>query len=211
MNYEESKSYLAHITEDGACVQTVKEHLEGTAQLSAEFAKVFGCEEWGYCCGMLHDIGKYSDAFQKHIRGAECRVDHATAGAQLCRDLKGFYVLLAYCIAGHHAGLPDTGAISDDGRCKSMMGRLKKKIEPYDKFRNEIEIPSLKTLPFNSGYRGGEKDSAFIFSMLIRMLFSGLVDADYLDTEKFMQQGNVVRNKGQSMDSLLKKIGRAHV
>ena len=209
MNFEESKRYLAHITEDGACVQTVKEHLEGTAQVSAEFAKVFGCEEWGYCCGMLHDIGKYSDAFQKHIRGAECRVDHATAGAQLCRDLKGLYVLLAYCIAGHHAGLPDTGAISDDGRCKSMMGRLKKKIEPYDKFRNEIEIPSLKTLPFNSGYRGGEKDSAFIFSMLIRMLFSSLVDADYLDTEKFMQQGNiVVRNKGQSMDSLLKKAMR---
>ena len=209
MNFDESKSSLAHITEDGTCAQTVKEHLEGTAQLSAEFAKVFGCEEWGYCCGMLHDIGKYSDAFQKHIRGAECRVDHATAGAQLCRDLKGLYVLLAYCIAGHHAGLPDTGAISDDGRCKSMMGRLKKKIEPYDKFRNEIEIPSLKTLPFNSGYRGGEKDSAFISSMLIRMLFSSLVDADYLDTEKFMQQGNiVVRNKGQSMDSLLKKAMR---
>ena len=209
MNFDESKSSLAHITEDGTCAQTVKEHLEGTAQLSAEFAKVFGCEEWGYCCGMLHDIGKYSDAFQKHIKGAECRVDHATAGAQLCRDLKGLYVLLAYCIAGHHAGLPDTGAISDDGRCKSMMGRLKKKIEPYDKFRNEIEIPSLKTLPFNSGYRGGEKDSAFIFSMLIRMLFSSLVDADYLDTEKFMQQGNiVVRNKGQSMDSLLKKAMR---
>ena len=54
MNYEESKSYLAHITEDGACVQTVKEHLEGTAQLSAEFAKVFGCEEWGYdYCQMM--------------------------------------------------------------------------------------------------------------------------------------------------------------
>ena len=58
MNFEESKSYLAHITEDGACVQTVKEHLEGTAQVSAEFAKAFGCEEWGYCCGILHDIGK---------------------------------------------------------------------------------------------------------------------------------------------------------
>ena len=54
MNFDESKSSLAHITEDGARAQTVKEHLEGTAQLSAEFAKVFVCEEWGYCCGMLH-------------------------------------------------------------------------------------------------------------------------------------------------------------
>lgn len=205
MNCEENKSYLAHITEDRAYNQTIKEHLEGTAQLSAEFAKTFGCEEWGYCCGMLHDIGKYSEAFQKHIRGTEGIVDHATAGAQLCRDLKGFYVLLAYCIAGHHAGLPDTGAKSDDGRCKSMMGRLKKKIEPYDRFKSEIEIPSLRTFPFTSKYRGGEKDSAFVFSMLIRMLFSSLVDADYLDTEKFMKQGNVLRNKGQSMDDLLKK------
>ena len=68
MNFDESKSSLAHITEDGTCAQTVKEHLEGTAQLSAEFAKVFGCEEWGYCCGMLHDIGKYSDAFHKGCR-----------------------------------------------------------------------------------------------------------------------------------------------
>ena len=72
MNFDESKSSLAHITEDGTCAQTVKEHLEGTAQLSAEFAKVFGCEEWGYCCGMLHDIGKYNGESHGHVmRGYE--------------------------------------------------------------------------------------------------------------------------------------------
>lgn len=69
MNCEENKVFLAHVTEDCNCIQTIKEHLIGTAQLSAEFAKTFGCEEWGYCCGMLHDIGKYSEAFQKHIEG----------------------------------------------------------------------------------------------------------------------------------------------
>ena len=58
--------YIAH--KDGERVQTLKEHLEGTAQLASEFAAKFGKEEWGYCCGMLHDIGKYSSEFQRKIR-----------------------------------------------------------------------------------------------------------------------------------------------
>ena len=53
--------YIAHIDEtEKKRIQTVKEHLEGTAKLSGKFAEKFGKQEWGYCCGMLHDIGKYS-------------------------------------------------------------------------------------------------------------------------------------------------------
>ena len=50
--------YIAH--KDGDRIQTVLEHLTGTAQLAGAFADAFGKQEWGYCCGMLHDIGKYS-------------------------------------------------------------------------------------------------------------------------------------------------------
>ena len=50
--------YIAH--KDGERIQTVLEHLTGTAELAGKFADVFGKYEWGYCCGMLHDIGKYS-------------------------------------------------------------------------------------------------------------------------------------------------------
>ena len=50
--------YLAHI--DGEREQSAKDHLQGTADLAEEFAAKFGKADWGYCCGMLHDIGKYS-------------------------------------------------------------------------------------------------------------------------------------------------------
>ena len=48
--------YYAHIDEERK--QTVKEHLQGTAELAKNFATKFGNGDWGYCCGMLHDIGK---------------------------------------------------------------------------------------------------------------------------------------------------------
>ena len=55
---------LAHISEDHSREQTVYEHLTGTAELAKQFAAAFGAEEDGYLLGLLHDIGKYSDAFQ---------------------------------------------------------------------------------------------------------------------------------------------------
>lgn len=60
----------------------------GTAERAGEFAEKFGKREWGYCCGMLHDIGKYSKEFQRKIQeNTNERVDHATAGAQVCKEI----------------------------------------------------------------------------------------------------------------------------
>ena len=74
--------YFAHI--EGKRTQTMREHLYGTAKLAGEFAGRFGKEEWGYCCGLLHDIGKYSEAFQDKIRNnSDRKVDHSTAGARV--------------------------------------------------------------------------------------------------------------------------------
>ena len=116
--------YIAH--KDGDRIQTVLEHLTGTAQLAGAFADAFGKQEWGYCCGMLHDIGKYSEEFQKKIKyDTNEQVDHSTAGTKLCMEKGGYYSLLAYCIAGHHAGLPDYGNTEIPS---SLCGRLKKKI-----------------------------------------------------------------------------------
>lgn len=66
---------LAHISEDHSREQTVYEHLTGTAELAKQFAAAFGAEEDGYLLGLLHDIGKYSDAFQHRLDGG-VRVDH---------------------------------------------------------------------------------------------------------------------------------------
>lgn len=79
--------YLAHISEDKLREQSIIEHAEGVAELSGMFAACFGCKEWGYGCGLMHDIGKYSVEFQQRLHGGP-KVDHATAGAKELK-LKG--------------------------------------------------------------------------------------------------------------------------
>ena len=191
--------YLAHLKEERS--QTLKDHLHGTAELAGEFAERFGKRDWGYCCGMLHDIGKYSLAFQEKIRNnSKKRVDHSTAGAKVCLEKGGLYTFMSYCIAGHHAGLPDYG---NSGDTSTLEGRRKKKIEDYGFYKNEIEIPKINTRPFDPKT---EPHPDFSLSVFIRMLYSCLVDADFLDTEKFMLNGQVQREAGEKADVLLRKL-----
>lgn len=100
---------IAHINEVGE-KQTVKEHLEGTAKLAETFASNFDCGEMGYFCGILHDIGKYSEEFQRRINDPEHnrKVDHSTAGAIIAMQKKNPPAAMA--IAGHHSGLLDGGS-----------------------------------------------------------------------------------------------------
>ena len=72
---------LAHISEDGTRTQTVYEHLSGTARLAGAFAAPFGAKEEAEYAAWLHDIGKYSAAFQQRLAGGAA-TDHSTAGAQ---------------------------------------------------------------------------------------------------------------------------------
>ena len=201
--------YLAHISEDKKREQSIKSHLENTALLAEKFADEFGYGDWGYFCGKLHDIGKYSAKFQRRIKGSGEIADHATAGAQLClqlgRQKGGFYVAPAYCIAGHHAGLPDTGTSADTGERGTFAGRMKKKIEDYGAYQEEISVPPLSSPAFT---REGKKDPTFTMSFLIRMLYSCLVDADYLDTEDFMKAGGTGRMAGECIPVLLEKLNR---
>lgn len=111
------KSYYAH-TKEGRPPeewQPLGDHLTRVAELTRSFADEFGAGEWGYLAGLWHDLGKYSKEFQKylsssgdpdaHIEAKPGRVDHSTAGAQHSfRKSKSEGKLLAYAIAGHHAG-----------------------------------------------------------------------------------------------------------
>lgn len=194
--------YLAHIENERE--QTIKDHLKGTAKLASEFADQFGGSNWGYCCGMLHDIGKYSEKFQRKIhQDPDIQVDHATAGAQLCYNMGGLYAFISYCIAGHHAGLPDYGSNADVGSDSTLKGRMRKKIEDYQAYKKEIEVPELNSVPFDFERM---KQPGFSLSVFIRMLYSCLVDADFLDTERFMKNGQTGRECGESMTSLLDKL-----
>ena len=182
--------FYAHISEDGR-KQTVLEHLEGTARLASEFAEVFGEAQLGQLVGLAHDIGKYTPGFQKRLNGGP-KVDHLSAGAFEVMKLQQFPA--AFCVAGHHGGIPDGGAREDHGGQSTLMGRLAKVqsggVEDYAAFKEELELTGV--LPRQSF--GNDLPAVCFF---IRMLFSCLVDADYLDTERFMN-GNILKAKGDS-------------
>ncbi len=193
--------YFAHKSEDGR-LQTLQEHLNETAMLCAMFAKQFGAKEHGYLAGVAHDIGKYSDAFQKRLNGGP-KVDHASAGAYEC--LKIHALPEAICVAGHHGGLSDFGNMKTDrAGDATVCGRLKKaqkdRIPPYlQNWGGDLPKPAgqLRSLSENLS-----------FATWTRMLYSCLVDADYLDTERFMQPGKSARGQYETMDVLFGKLER---
>lgn len=177
--------YLAHIAEDGR-KQTIIEHLEGTAKIAGKFASIFNMKDEAEYIGMLHDIGKYSDGFQKRLYGGP-KVDHSTAGA--LEAFKNRELSAAFCIAGHHSGLPDCGTRMDlEG--STLFARLnramKGEIKDYDEWENEMCI--------NNNFVSNMSQDLVKQSFIIRMLYSCLVDADYLDTEKFMS-GSIERGR----------------
>lgn len=188
--------YLAHISQDGRA-QTVEDHLQGTAELCGRFAAKFGEEDRGRLLGYAHDIGKCSEAFQKRLYGG-LKVDHATAGAIECAKVGENE--MACCVVGHHGGLPDFGnARTDYPGAPTCAGRIKKActggIPPYHwngKLPDPGGKPALKDL--------------FSMSVWVRMLYSCLVDADYLDTEKFMTEAVPQRGGSDLLPTLLERL-----
>lgn len=115
----------------------------------------------------------------------------------------GLYSFISYCIAGHHSGLPDYGNYRDTGSVSSLAGRMKKKICDYSAYKKEVRIPNLDTMPVGADENGCND---FALSTFIRMLYSCLVDADFLDTEAFMKNGETGRDSGESIEILLDKL-----
>ncbi|WP_142593651.1 CRISPR-associated helicase Cas3' [Pseudorhizobium endolithicum] len=183
--------YFAHTGNalDKSDWQLLPDHLRTVAELAAQMAAPLGLEKAAFLAGLFHDLGKYAPAFQRRLEGAEIRVDHSTAGARLLlgelvsgRD-KGIADLIAYCIAGHHAGLPDRH--SSLPSCLNL--RLKKDTEPLDEaWRMDLRVETTDLVPsFVSGISTDRETAAFQYSMMTRAIFSCLVDADYKDTEAF--------------------------
>lgn len=192
--------YLAHISDDRLREETVLEHAQKVAVTAERFASEFHAGSWGYCCGMVHDIGKYSKEFFKRLHGGPS-VDHSTAGARELMNKKGLYPLAAYCVAGHHAGLPNYGTTADGSDCGSLMGRMKKRIPDYLDYKNEITIPPLTMPEITPLDKGG-----FSVSFFIHMVYSCLVDADFLETENFMSDGKSERQPGCLSEELFRRF-----
>ena len=185
---ETGEEYLAHVAEDGR-IESLRVHLEEVSRMAGEFADVFGCKSAAEQMGLTHDIGKYSRAFQRRIRGSSERVDHSTAGAYELLQ-RGSW-LGAYCIAGHHGGLPDGGADTNEEGAGTLASRLAKAesggIPDYSAFKGEISLPATTVLPLDFSHCKTKEALMFAQAFAVRMLYSCLVDADFLCTEAFMQ------------------------
>ena len=200
--------YIAHIKKSAAgdhyLFQSNEEHLEGVAKLAEQFASEFGMGSWGYVLGLLHDKGKERKSFQDYIRQnsgfapeihSSSEHSHAFVGGLLARSIygKGSESLLCNQIISHHSGLHDYCQIEET---------LKQDI-PSDINRCVEKIP-LNRPPFSFSQLKGSKGMTPDANHLSRMLFSCLVDADYMDTEWFMDAESArKRINGITLQSLL--------
>lgn len=193
--------YIGHKCEDGK-VQKLSDHLNGVADLAEVFAEEYGAGEHAHRTGLMHDLGKYGAKAQRRQEDPEhvAKTDHSTAGTKEAVKLGD--AIAAFAIAGHHGGLMNSGSkmasIAHDG---TLWGRLKAQIdEDYYVYKREIELKPGVYPP--KWLRGDD----FAASFYTRMLFSCLVDADFLDTEAFMADEAAPRGNKTTMEEMLEKL-----
>lgn len=234
---KEMSPYIAHIRKDGGAPQCLGEHLLGVAQKTKNLAVKINLEPQGELIGLLHDLGKYSDAFQTYLksavglikqdedefvdaRGLKGKVDHSTAGAQLVwRELSGqgnmgriVGQILGLCIASHHSGLidclsSDTNRPTEDMFTRRISKRddsahlqeAKMKMDAVidKRFRDLVGSPalidglkeSIRQVMLRDDIKGLDPSkntiTQFKLGLLVRFLFSCLIDADRIDTADF--------------------------
>lgn len=215
--------YYAHSRQDRpeSEWQLLIDHLTATGELAATMGRAAGLSDLARVAGMLHDIGKYALEFQARLRGSPQRVDHATAGAREVMALfadprfKYWNDALSYVIAGHHGGLPDYGSLADVESDTTLLARRKKKVlKDYSAYKTELVIPPLEPpkaglKPARFRFSGKEEPcSWFSFAFLTRMLFSTLVDADWLETERYMAGAEKSRGQYAAIASLTAALDR---
>lgn len=194
---------ISHLYKDkstgGWVIQSNEEHSFGVAVRASEFADEFGMSSYGKILGLLHDKGKESNAFQQHIKkvsgyapdiNVKGSYYHAYIGGHIARKLygKSFDNFIVNQIISHHSGLHDTDELEN-----SLGQGIPSEID--------LQVPNiqLSRLPF--------KVEPNEFPHLARMLFSCLVDADYLDTEAFMnKESSELRSNNSSLPVLLPKL-----
>ena len=194
------KEIISHVRKnvDGSWEKQYNDdHQQGVAQRAAHFAAPFGMAEWGRVLGLLHDKGKEKRAFQQHIikesgmdpaMKVEGDYRHAYVGSLIARQLfPNTHLLIDNVLAGHHRGL------YDDDELQVLL---------------KDAIPSDVTVtPINTSLLLPRLGKPSDIHHLIRMLYSCLVDADYLDTEAFMMpEQSKVRGGKSSMRELLSKL-----
>ena len=189
-------SFIAHISNDKR-EQTVYDHCKNVADIASDFA-IKDFISLVKAVSMAHDIGKFSKAFQNRIKGKNIKFEHSICGAiEYHYNFKNSSVslpLIEYCIAGHHSGLPDGSFGADNSDSPTLTGRLMRKDfytgdNDYSDYKKEmsLESPDLKKL--NEYVLGANKIGMYEvieqYAFFTRYVYSCLVDADFIDTERF--------------------------
>jgi CRISPR-associated endonuclease/helicase Cas3 len=199
--------YYAHSTDDPSRSNwhPLREHLQAVADLAGRFGERFGGKKAAALAGLLHDLGKYTPEFQARLAGATDRVDHSTAGAAILAGLtrgddRLMAELIAYGIAGHHAGLPDKTSASAGSLSERLKAFSEARLDPI--WSTEIRPDCSKLVP---PFRFHPEWTQFQLGFLGRMIFSCLVDADFKDTERFYAKtaGTAVDRQWPSLGVLL--------
>ena len=193
------KQIISHLYTDNSgnwVIQSNDEHSMGVAKLASQFAGEFGMSEYGKVLGLLHDKGKETDAFQQYIKKESGYVpdikicgkhQHAYVGGILAQKYYGKFSrnIFVNQIVSHHTGLHDSDEIK---------GIVDQEIP------SEVNIYHKKEKLNRSGLNVQAND----FHHLARMLFSCLVDADYLDTEAFLdKESSALRQNKDTLKDLL--------
>jgi CRISPR-associated endonuclease/helicase Cas3 len=201
---------LAHRDPKSGRTHLLEEHLIAAGEAAAAFGRKFQSEDWARCAARWHDLGKYRPAFQQMILAAggenahikdddtTARVDHSSVGAVFAQDKLGSKGMpIALGIAGHHCGLQNLSYWKGDRhpRTKGLLEEIRMEAVP----ERISSVPGLSVPSFLSSTDGiPSGDSGFRqrrMEFWTRMLFSALVDADFLDTESFYD-GSKARLRG---------------
>ncbi|MEY4750427.1 MAG: hypothetical protein RIQ60_2641 [Pseudomonadota bacterium] len=200
---------VAHLHADGRR-HVLADHLIQVGRMAAEFSRRDPTPALARLAGMWHDLGKYRAGFQRYLHMAvavaaedahiEGRLptgsdkSHSAAGAlwaleelQRRRGPEGVALAraLQYVIAGHHAGLDNwhdglkprlAGADAQRELLTALQG-----CAPPEVLHAELDGCRVQDLPIQA-----REEIPGRFALWVRMLFSALVDADFLDTEAFM-------------------------
>lgn len=171
--------YIAHSENSNGEEQSMKQHHDGVAEIMKSFAFADEFEDIFSYCGLLHDIGKYSKEFQNYIRSGGKKESHAKWGAYMAKMDKRINV--AFPIIGHHAGLPNRDAMFETlGQCAKEENKWQDIL--YALKDDGMVIPSCDNSKFD------KIGDIFQKELFLRLLYSALVDADSLDTERHFQK-----------------------
>ena len=183
----ETAEYWAHSENQAGTAHSLTDHLRNTADLAARFAARWQGGEWARLAGLFHDLGKVSEQFQRYVRAHAPRGgDHSSAGACALPDQCD---LLRFPVAGHHAGLADSENLKSRLKQAERAQTLRDACARASELLHELGVLDAPAIPV---FVSDEHE----LELFIRMLFSALVDADFLDTERHFRTDRQKARRG---------------